>query len=61
MYVLDEAASVYGLPDKPTYPAGATLRNVIKPVGNLAIGAALVGAITAFFITRRNINMEEVE
>ena len=61
MYVLDAAASAYGLPESPTYPTGASLRNVLKPVGNIAIGAALVGSVAAFFITRRNIRMEEVE
>ncbi len=61
MYVLEENASIYGLPEDPKYPAGATLRNIIKPLGNVAIGAALVGSVAAFFITRRNINMEEVE
>lgn len=61
MYVLEAKASVYGLPENPTYPAGATLRNILKPVGNVAIGAALVGSVAAFFITRRNIKMEEVE
>ena len=54
-------ASVYGLPENPKYPVGATLSNVLKPVGNLAIGAAIVGSVAAFFITRRNIHMEEVE
>jgi formate dehydrogenase beta subunit len=61
MYVLEEKASLYGLPENPSYPIGATLRNVIKPVGNLVFGAAIVGSIAAFFITRRNIHMEEVE
>jgi formate dehydrogenase iron-sulfur subunit len=61
MYVLETKASTYGLPEEPSYPVGATLRNVLKPVGNIAIGAALVGSVAAFFITRRNINMEEVE
>jgi formate dehydrogenase beta subunit len=61
MYVLESKASVYGLPEAPAYPAGATLRNVLKPLGNVAIGAALVGSVAAFFITRRNIKMEEVE
>jgi hypothetical protein len=61
MYVLETKASAYGLPENPTYPVGATLRNVLKPVGNIAIGAALVGSVAAFFITRRNISMEEVE
>jgi formate dehydrogenase iron-sulfur subunit len=61
MYVLEERASLYGLPENPSYPVGATLRNVIKPVGNIVFGAAVVGSIAAFFITRRNIHMEEVE
>ena len=61
MYVLETKASVYGLPEDPKYPAGATLRNVLKPLGNVAIGAALVGSVAAFFITRRNIKMEQVE
>jgi formate dehydrogenase beta subunit len=61
MYVLTEKASVYGLPENPKYPAGATLKDIIRPLGNLAIGAAIVGSVAAFFITRRNIHMEEVE
>ncbi len=61
MYVLEEKASIYGLPENPKYPAGATFRNIIKPVGNIAIGAVLVGSVAVFFITRRNIKMEEVE
>jgi formate dehydrogenase iron-sulfur subunit len=61
MYVLTEKASVYGLPENPKYPVGATLKNVLVPIGNIAFGAAVVGSIAAFFITRRNIHMEEVE
>ena len=61
MYVMDEKASVYGLPESPSYPAGASIKSIVKPVGHLAIGAALVGSIAAFFISRRNIHMEEVE
>lgn len=61
MYVLQEKASLYGLPEKPQYPASATLRNIIQPVGNLALGAAILGSVAAFFVTRRTISMEEVE
>jgi formate dehydrogenase iron-sulfur subunit len=61
MYVLEADAAAYGLPENPKYPAGAALNNIIKPLGSIAIGATLVGAVAAFFITRRNIHMEEVE
>jgi formate dehydrogenase iron-sulfur subunit len=61
MYVLTEKASVYGLPENPKYPVGAITKNVLVPLGNIAFGAAIVGSIAAFFISRRNIHMEEVE
>jgi formate dehydrogenase iron-sulfur subunit len=61
MYVLQEKASLYGLPESPKYPIGATTKNILRPLGNIAFGAAIVGSIAAFFITRRNIHMEEVE
>jgi formate dehydrogenase beta subunit len=61
MYVLEERASVYGLPENPKYPAGTAIRNILQPLGTVAIGAALVGSLAAFFVTRRNIHMEEVE
>jgi formate dehydrogenase iron-sulfur subunit len=61
MYVLEEKASFYGLPENPKYPAGAALKDIIRPLGNVAFGAALVGTIAAVFVTRRNIKMEEVE
>jgi formate dehydrogenase iron-sulfur subunit len=62
MYVLEEKASVYGLPENPRYPVSGTLmEKIIQPLGNVAFGAAIVGSIAAFFITRRNIHMEEVE
>jgi len=61
MYVLEEKASVYGLPENPKYPATAAMRNIAQPLGSIAFGAAIVGSIAAFFITRRNIHMEEVE
>jgi formate dehydrogenase beta subunit len=62
MYVLEEKASVYGLPEDPKYPGSSWLmQKLIQPVGNIAFGAAVVGSVAAFLISRRNIKMEEVE
>jgi formate dehydrogenase iron-sulfur subunit len=62
MYVLDEKAGVYGLPEDPKYPGSSwIMQKLVQPVGNIAFGAAIVGSVAAFFISRRNIKMEEVE
>jgi hypothetical protein len=37
------------------------MQKLIQPVGNIAFGAAVVGSVAAFLISRRNIKMEEVE
>jgi hypothetical protein len=36
-------------------------QNVIQPLGGLAIGGSMVGALVAFFISRSRIRMEEVD
>jgi formate dehydrogenase iron-sulfur subunit len=62
IYVLTAPAQEYGLPAAPTYPAMSTLwQKVLQPVGEIAFGATIVGAIAAFLIARRNVHMEEVE
>jgi formate dehydrogenase iron-sulfur subunit len=62
IYVLTAPAEAYGLPADPKYPVMGTLRQkVLQPLGQVAFAATIVGAITAFFIARRNVNMEEVE
>jgi formate dehydrogenase iron-sulfur subunit len=62
IYVLTAPAEAYGLPADPKYPAMGTLwQKILQPVGQVAFAATVVGAITAFFIARRNVHMEEVE
>jgi formate dehydrogenase iron-sulfur subunit len=62
IYVLTAPAEAYGLPADPKYPAMGTLwQKILQPVGQVAFAATIVGAITAFFIARRNVHMEEVE
>jgi uncharacterized integral membrane protein len=33
----------------------------LQPVGQIAFGATIVGALAAFFAARRHVQMEEVE
>jgi formate dehydrogenase iron-sulfur subunit len=62
IYVLTAPAEAYGLPQDPKYPALTTLwQKILQPVGEVAFGATIVGALAAFFIARRNVHMEEVE
>ncbi|MBN1135567.1 MAG: 4Fe-4S dicluster domain-containing protein [Anaerolineae bacterium] len=62
IYVLTAPPSAYDLPENPAYPATATLwQKILQPVGHLAFGAAILGSVTAFFLARRNVHMEEVE
>lgn len=61
IYVLTAPPSAYDLPEKPSYPVGATLWNILQPLGQVAFGATIVGAAAAFFLARRSVRMEEVE
>jgi formate dehydrogenase iron-sulfur subunit len=60
--LLDEP-SAYGLPIDPQGPItfSNVWQKIIQPLGEVALGATILGVIGAFFITRRNIRMEEVE
>ena len=60
--LLDEP-SAYGLPADPQGPItfSRVWQMIIQPLGEVALGATILGVIGAFFITRRNIRMEEVE
>jgi formate dehydrogenase iron-sulfur subunit len=62
IYVLTAPPAAYDLPEDPKYPVMSTLwQKWLQPVGEIAFGATIVGAIAAFFIARRNVHMEEVE
>jgi formate dehydrogenase iron-sulfur subunit len=62
LYVLTAPPDAYGLPKDPRYPAMSTLwQKILQPVGEVAFGATIVGAVAAFFLARRNVQMEEVE
>jgi len=62
IYVLKAPPEAYGLPADPQYPVISTVwQKFLQPVGQIAFGATIIGAITAFFVARRNVHMEEVE
>jgi len=61
MYVLTDPPSTFDFPEEPTGVVSGFWQKILQPVGNVAFGATLVGLITAFFVVRRNIRMEEVK
>jgi formate dehydrogenase iron-sulfur subunit len=62
IYVLTAPPAAYGLPEAPSYPALANIwQSIVQPLGGVALGATVLGIVAAFFVTRRNIRMEEVE
>jgi formate dehydrogenase iron-sulfur subunit len=62
IYVLTAPPEAYDLPADPKYPAMSTLwQKILQPLGGIAFGATILGTITAFFIARRNVHIEEVE
>jgi formate dehydrogenase iron-sulfur subunit len=61
MYVLTDPPSVFDLPEAPSGALAEAWQPWIQAFGGVALGAAVLGVIAGFFITRRNIRMEEVE
>jgi len=62
LYVLTAPPAAYGLPTAPKYPVVATLwQKLLQPGGQIVFGATIAGALAAFFLARRNIEMKEVE
>jgi formate dehydrogenase beta subunit len=62
IYVLTAPAEAYGLAADPKYPVTSTVwQKILQPVGQIAFGATVVGALAAFLAARRNVHMEEVE
>jgi len=58
--ILDEPGQ-YNLPEAPPGTIASVWQRIIQPLGEVAFGAAILGVIGAFFVSRRNISMEEVE
>ncbi len=62
VYALTAPPSAYGLPEKPGYPTMANIwQRIAQPLGEVAIGATILGALAWWVAVRRNIRMEEVE
>jgi len=60
LYILTERPSAHGLPEKPQYPAMATVwQDVVQPLGEIAIGATALGLLLNFLVVRRRIKVEE--
>jgi len=51
----------FNLPEAPSGAMANVWQKIIQPLGGVALGATVLGVIAAFFVTRRNIRMEEVE
>ena len=58
--LLDEP-SAYGLPPDPQGPItfASTWQNLIQPLGEIAVGATVVGLLMNFLVVRRQIKVEE--
>jgi formate dehydrogenase iron-sulfur subunit len=62
MYILPEDnPGRFNLPEAPSSATANVWQKIIQPLGEVALGATVLGVIAAFFVTRRNIRMEEVE
>lgn len=62
IYALTAPAEEYGLPKDPKYPATSTLwQKVCQPVGGIALTAVTLGAFFVYLVSRRHVDMEEVE
>jgi formate dehydrogenase iron-sulfur subunit len=60
--VLLAPPEVYGLPQSPKFPFGATLwKKAVQPTGQAVFGVTILGLLGAFFVARRRVHMEEVE
>ena len=62
IYVLQYKPSVYGLPEKPTVPAGVTVWNaLVKPGGSIAAAALVIGVGAAAVVNARHRRMEKLQ
>lgn len=57
LYILEEAPSVYGLPESPGIPAAMVAwKNVIQPVGWVLGGLTIIGLGLNYIVARANVN-----
>ena len=61
MYVLTDPPDVFGLPEDPSGAMANIWQSIVQPLGSVALGATILGALGAWIAVRRNIRMEEVE
>ena len=62
MYVLEHKPEAYGLPGKPEVPLAAALwQDLLQPVGQLAIGAAIVGLALNFAVAGAKARQRRME
>lgn len=62
LHVLDDSPEVYGLPKDPKVPAMATVwRNIIQPLGYVAVGATVLGLGLNYLVARSLIKGEKEE
>ena len=62
MYILPEDnPGRFNLPEAPSGATASVWQKIIQPLGEVALGATVLGVIGAFLVARRNIRMEEVE
>jgi formate dehydrogenase beta subunit len=59
LYVLDDSASTYGLPEDPKVPAAATVHDVLKPVGYAVAGVVALGLLLNIMVARARIISRE--
>jgi formate dehydrogenase iron-sulfur subunit len=60
--ILFDEPDQYNLPTEPKSPATARAwQKIVQPLGQIAFGTTIVGALTAFLLARRNVRMEGVE
>lgn len=58
MYVLEDAPSVYGLPENPKVPVAATVwQDIVRPVGWAVAGLAVLGLGLNYVIAQRKIKL----
>lgn len=60
IYVLDDLPEAYGLPKDPQIPAASTLwKDILHPLGYLAVGLTAVGLVANYTVARTRIKREK--